>query len=182
MSEDWRKLLNLSSAGKDLVPGDGFRCDRYGLRFPSVWRHVNIITQADLDQHAVAAGVDLRLFKPSAGVFYTLGNEEQFGGIGSLHSEAVETIPMNDADWSLLVRHHATQESAEGYGIAVVDDLNFDETRCDSAVQTVDGWFTLLKIPTKESWLGPCLVYIAERPDGERWRIRVAPDGEEHSD
>ena len=113
-------------------------------------------------------------------MFYTLGNEEQVGGIGSLYSEAVDAIPMNDDEWSLLVRHHATPESAEGYGLAVVDDLDLDETRCGPAVQTIDGWFTLLKIPTKESWPGPCLVYVAEGPDGKRWRVRVEPDGEEH--
>lgn len=89
-----------------------------------------------------------------------------------------------DAEYSLLIRRHATPDAARAYLAGATDVLTAPETyRCFEPVRfTDDGIFTMVQIPTKATWDGPTIVHIADYPseryDGpEFWIFGLDQDG-----
>lgn len=151
-------------------------CEPLELYFPQVYR------LRDKDCHVVIAGMDSNLSQPCHACAFTL----EVGGAALSVERAWAAAPIQQMSrcdkGSLIVRHHWSEMLANAY-LEGVEDLAATPT-VGGVFETESGIFTLAEAPTRESWPGPMLIYVAEIYDDSapvgvvHWEMAISPNGE----
>lgn len=159
----------------------GVFCQPLSLHFPTLHRVTSTLTAEDI----VAIGLaDDPEIEPGTWTHYDL--EVPTDTVGTVFSEVVTHVRPEDQAESLVIRHHPNLAHAYGY-IDGCSDLHLskddDEEMGRMLFQTDEGVFTLTSTPTRGSWPGPLVFYMATIPSNniagwECWAHIVGPDGE----
>ncbi|HEY5239307.1 MAG TPA: hypothetical protein VIJ62_13065 [Rhizomicrobium sp.] len=150
----------------------GVHCPPLNIHFPQLYRIVQKVTAADLIAAGMVDEAPIAEF-----IHYAIGDDESY--MGSVVSEPVQGICDEDMA-SVVIRHHRSFEEASAYLDAVMDVCGAEFA--DSICRTGEGYFTMARRATEESWPGPTVFYVAvHEADNlagfDDRQIATAPDG-----
>jgi hypothetical protein len=174
MNDETSKVFHPTIEQRDV--GTVF-CPLLPIRFPTVYRIVQSMTRAQLDER--------RLYHVEPFVFnhYTLTEEDDDARRypGTIERKAIRTLDPAVDCVSLVIRHHRSPEQASGY-LTGLDDFSVDcgdEPIC----RTEEGIFTLITRPTNLVWPGPLIIYCVDKVPADdclgedNWQVAIAPGG-----
>jgi hypothetical protein len=166
-------MSNVLNSSPEAASLDSIWCEPLKLHFPRVYR---LCDKDCIDSNAVVATDRSQLCHACA---YTLDVSAALsveGAVAPIHRMS------RGAKTSLIVRHHWSEMLADAY-LEGVEDLAATDT-VGAVFETESGIFTLAEAPTRESWPGPMLIYVAEIYDDAapigalHWEMAISPDGE----
>ncbi|MGY5812039.1 hypothetical protein ACXHXG_30605 [Rhizobium sp. LEGMi198b] len=151
----------------------GLYSDKLALHFPPLYR---ILSSATADELQAIGMMDVSPF--SECVDYTIN--DNIDVFGEYRRDIVRGVDANFPR-SLVIRHHAGKHSALDYLHGAEDG---GARANDIVVQTDEGFFTLIEIPTRSSFGGPMVFYGGWYETNniigqDYWEIAIDHNGEE---
>lgn len=137
----------------------GFVCQRSGVTFPSVYRNIGYY----YTQSVTGASIQSTQLAPT---LYGLEKNEKTG-LSGVTSERIRCLHPNYDSGRLWIRHHQTEQSAEGYLDALMDSMDHSEPSVTpdytvhSVYQTRQGIYTLQHVPNRPGQGEDCLIIYA---------------------
>lgn len=139
------------------IAAGGVYCPPFDLHFPKLYRARVKTTQAHLEEAGLSGDPELKPGEWSHFGFELAPDHVRF--IGDATWEPVTHLAPEDQ--SLVIRHHASLERAEGYLDAHLDVSPIGEDDGAAIYETDHGIFTLIPCPTQASWPGPVIFHLA---------------------